>query len=210
MQLRSPDFDDMGRIPEACALCRQDPQSHVVLSDNRNPALRWEGVPTDTRSFVLICHDPDVPADGRDVNTEGRRIAASVSRRDFIHWVLVDLPGHTLAIEHGQFSSCVTPRGKPGPQGPLGTRQGVNDYTGWFADDANMSGDYFGYDGPCPPWNDERVHHYLFTLYALDVAHAPVHGRFTAQDVRAAIRPHIRATATLAGRYTLNPTVALT
>ena len=32
-----------------------------------------------------------------------------------------------------------------------------------------MSGDYFGYDGPCPPWNDSIVHHYVFTVYALDV-----------------------------------------
>ena len=32
-----------------------------------------------------------------------------------------------------------------------------------------MFGDYYGYDGPCPPWNDELVHRYVFTLYALDV-----------------------------------------
>ena len=53
---------------------------------------------------------------------------------------------------------------------PLGARQGVNSYTSWFASDHDMSGDYFGYDGPCPPWNDALVHRYVFTLYALDVA----------------------------------------
>ena len=44
------------------------------------------------------------------------------------------------------------------------------DYTGWFADDPQMSGQYFGYDGPFPPFNDSLVHHYVFTLYALNVA----------------------------------------
>ena len=27
-----------------------------------------------------------------------------------------------------------------------------------------MAGDYYGYDGPFPPWNDSLVHHYVFTL----------------------------------------------
>jgi len=31
-----------------------------------------------------------------------------------------------------------------------------------------MKGTYFGYDGPAPPWNDSVVHHYAFTLYAVD------------------------------------------
>ena len=42
-----------------------------------------------------------------------------------------------------------------------------------------MSGDYFGYDGPCPPWNDALVHRYVFTLYALDVATLGLQGPFT-------------------------------
>ena len=50
----------------------------------------------------------------------------------------------------------VTPRGKSGPDSAGGTRSGLNGYTEWFAGDADMGGQYFGYDGPCPPWNDER------------------------------------------------------
>ena len=53
------------------------------------------------------------------------------------------------------------PRGKPGPDAPHGARHGINDYTGWFASDADMAGDYYGYDGPCPPWNDEIPHRYV-------------------------------------------------
>ena len=69
-----------------------------------------------------------------------------------------------------------------------------------------MKGDYYGYDGPCPPWNDERVHRYVFTLYALDVARcALAEPRFTGPEVRAAIEGHVLAQASISGTYTLNP-----
>ena len=79
----------------------------------------------------------------------------------------------------------------------------------WFSNDAEMRGDYFGYDGPCPPWNDEIPHRYVFTLYALDIACCPVEGKFTGQQVRAAIQGHILAEAGITGVYTLNPSVKL-
>jgi phosphatidylethanolamine-binding protein (PEBP) family uncharacterized protein len=84
-------------------------------------------------------------------------------------------------------------------------RQGVNDYTGWFAGDAAMEGEYYGYDGPCPPWNDARVHRYMFTLYAIDIPRFPLEGRFTGAEARLAITGHIIDEARIAGVYTLNP-----
>ena len=90
-----------------------------------------------------------------------------------------------------------------------GGRHGVNDYTGWFAGDKEMAGDYYGYDGPCPPWNDAIVHHYTFTLYALDVTRLSVDGKFTGNDVRNAMRSHMLAAAKVSGRYTLNPSVRM-
>ena len=51
-----------------------------------------------------------------------------------------------------------------------------------------MEGQYFGYDGPCPPWNDSRVHHYQFRLLALDLPRCPVEGIFTGPQVLAAVR----------------------
>jgi hypothetical protein len=71
-----------------------------------------------------------------------------------------------------------------------------------------MSGDYCGYDGPCPPWNDAIIHHYVFTLYALDIERVPVDGKFTGQQVRDAIRGHILDQASITGTYTLNPSLA--
>jgi phosphatidylethanolamine-binding protein (PEBP) family uncharacterized protein len=116
-----------------------------------------------------------------------------------------DLPASLGEIREGEFCSDVTPRGKPGPHAAHDARQGINDYTGWFAGDNDMRGDYYGYDGPCPPWNDEIVHRYVFTLFALDVAKLDVEGKLTGQQVRAAMQGHVLAEASLTGTYTLNP-----
>ena len=99
-------------------------------------------------------------------------------------------------------------RGKPGPDTRGGARHGLNDYTGWFAGKTDMSGNYFGYDGPFPPFNDSILHHYVFTAYALDLANLQVEGNFTGADVRAAMTGHVLDEACLTGIYTLNKRLA--
>jgi Raf kinase inhibitor-like YbhB/YbcL family protein len=207
MQLKSSSFSEGAAIPGEFAFAVIDPKTHVSLSKNRNPQLAWSDVPAGTQSFALICHDYDVPSRGDDVNKEGREIPASLPRVDFFHWLLLDIPPATREIAAGSHSDGVVSRGKPGPHAPNGQRHGINDYTGWFAGDANMSGHYFGYDGPCPPWNDSIVHHYVFTLYALDTPRLNVQGDLTGANVRAALPGHVLAQAQLAGTYSLNPRV---
>ena len=209
MKLSSSSFDDGGVIPAQYAFCAPDPKNHVTLSKNQNPHLAWSNVPMGTRSFALVCHDPDVPSRGDDVNKEGRTVPKSLPRVDFFHWVLVDLPAAQVGVNVGECSSSVAPRGKGGPAAAHGARQGINDYTGWFASDPDMSGDYYGYDGPCPPWNDELPHRYVFTVYALDVERLAIEGRFGGADVRKAVAGHVLAQASITGRYTLNPAVKL-
>jgi Raf kinase inhibitor-like YbhB/YbcL family protein len=212
MKLWSDSFKDGEAIPGEFAFCVIDPVAHVAMSTNRNPHLAWSDVPAGTQSLALVVHDPDVPSRGDDVNQEGRTVPADLPRVDFYHWTLVDIPPTVSQIAAASFSGGVTPRGKSGPavaNAPIaGTRHGVNDYTGWFSQDKDMSGDYFGYDGPCPPWNDAIAHRYIFTLYALDIASVPVHGRFTGAQVRTAIAGHVLAEASWSGRYSLNPAVA--
>jgi Raf kinase inhibitor-like YbhB/YbcL family protein len=208
MKISSLSFADQACIPEQFAFGKIDAQMHVALSENINPHLRWDEVPEGTRSFVVTCHDPDVPSKPDDVNQEGRSVSADLPRVSFFHWVLVDVPANRREIAEGEYSSEVTPRGKGGPLAANDTRQGVNDYTLWFAADHDMSGDYFGYDGPCPPWNDEIVHHYVFTVYALDIEALPLEGTFTGPEVLDAIKGHILAEASLTGTYTLNPALA--
>lgn len=209
MKFWSDSFGDGAAIPGEFAFAVIDPATHVTLSANRNPHFGWSDLPAGTKSLALICHDPDVPSRGDDVNQEGKTVPADLPRVDFFHWVLVDLPPQADSIAAAAFSAGVTARGKSGPaisDSPIaGARHGVNDYTGWFAADADMAGDYFGYDGPCPPWNDAIVHRYVFTLYALDIPHLPVAGKLTGQQAMAALQGHMLDQAAITGTYTLNP-----
>lgn len=205
MKLWSDSFADGQPIPSRCAFGKHDPENNVALCENMNPHLAWSDLPEGTRSLAIICHDPDVPSVGDDVNQAGKTVPIDLPRVDFFHWLLVDLDPARSHIGEGEFAKGIHARGKDGPEGPDKTRQGLNDYTGWFAGDADMKGDYFGYDGPCPPWNDERLHHYTFTLYALDVPKAPTKGLFRGADLRDAIRPHIVGEASITGTYHIYP-----
>lgn len=204
MKLTSHSWTNGDRIPSRFAAGRLAAGSGVEFSDNLNPHLAWSDVPGQAKSLVLICHDFDVPSRPDDVNQADREIPADLPRVDFFHWVLIDLPAQVGEIAEGEFSRGFTPRGKPGPQAARGARQGLNDYTGWFAQDTQMAGDYFGYDGPFPPFNDSLVHHYVFTLYAVDVERLPVQGHFSGHQVREALAGRVLDAATFSGTYSLN------
>jgi hypothetical protein len=184
MQLTSESFSSGSPIPGEFAFAVIDPVNHIAVSTNRNPQLAWSDVPEGTRSFALICHDYDVPSSIEDVNQEDREIPESLPRDIFFRWVLIDIPADVREIPSGRHSDRVTPTGKPRPAAPHGARHGVNDYTKWFASDENKRGDYYGYDGPAPPWNDSIVHHYVFTLYALDIPHVKVLTRISIYSQR--------------------------
>ena len=216
MRLWSDSFTEGGPLPVQCAFGAIDPAQHVRLSSNRNPHLAWDDVPAAAHSLALFCRDLDAPASAALVNQAGQQVPASLPRVDFYHWILVDIPVELYAVSEGQFSELITPHGKAGPLLPFtiknGTehqlRQGLNDYTGWLAADPDMAGEYFGYDGPCPPWNDERPHAYVFTLYALDVPRFPLDGTFSGAEARQALRGHILDEAQIYCFYSLNPQVA--
>jgi Raf kinase inhibitor-like YbhB/YbcL family protein len=196
-------FADGATIPGRFAFGVPATEGHVALSDNQNPAISWSGAPTGTKSLAIICHDPDVPSSGDDVNQEGKTIPANLPRVDFYHWVLVDIPASLSTISEGADSVGVTPKGKTPGQQTHGIT-GINSYTDWFAGDANMAGNYGGYDGPCPPWNDSIMHHYHFTVYALDVETLGLDGAFTGVDALAAMKDHVLAKGMHLGTYTLN------
>ena len=200
MRLTSSSFDNGQPLPVALAAGKAD-----GFSSNRNPQLAWDEVPEGTASFVLLCVDPDVPTVPSMVGAEGVIIPQEQPRCDFSHWVMVDIPADVREIAEGACSDGFVVGGKQAPAGPAGARQGINDYTGWFAGDATMAGTYRGYDGAYPPANDARVHRYFFRLFALDIATLPVDGDFTAAQVHAAMQGHVLAEAAIHGTYTLNP-----
>lgn len=205
MNLTSTTFAADQPIPDSSGFGKPDPETRFTFSSNRNPQLAWSDVPEGCKSFVLFCIDRDVPTKPDDVNQEGRTVPASLPRTEFTHWVMVDIPASCTSIDEAACSSEVTPGGKSAPDGPGEARQGVNDFTAWFAGDENMGGTYLGYDGPAPPWNDEIIHHYTFTVCATDLDRCPVEGDFTTADVRAAIEGHVLAEASITGTYTMNP-----
>lgn len=207
MHVRSDSFKPFEMLPGDLAFCVPADEGHVTLAPNRNPHLAWSAVPQGTKSLVVLCYDTEVPSDGNQVNQEGVTVPLYLPRVDFFHWVTCDLPADLSEIAEGTHSQGVTPRGKePGPT-PSGGLQGINDYTGWFHGDPDMGGEYGGYDGPCPPWNDERVHAYVFAVYALDVQTLGLSGAFTGQQVREAMAGHVLDSASITGLYTLNPAV---
>jgi Raf kinase inhibitor-like YbhB/YbcL family protein len=208
MKLWSDSWTSGDRIPARFAAGRTDGKGGATFSDNLNPHLAWSDLPPGTKSLVLICHDFDVPSRGEDVNQAGREVPADLPRVDFFHWVLVDLPPTPASIAEGEFSLGFVARGKPGPAvvqpSRSQARHGLNDYTGWFAGDAQMAGQYFGYDGPFPPFNDSLVHHYVFTLYAVAVPRLPLEDVFGGAQVREQLAGHVLGEATFSGTYTLN------
>src|SRR3546814_16506885 len=68
-----------------------------------------------------------------------------------------------------------------------------------------MDGDYLGYDGPFPPPNDLRLHRYFFRLFALDIAALSVPARFTAAEVKQAMKGHVLAEAVIWGSDSMPP-----
>jgi Raf kinase inhibitor-like YbhB/YbcL family protein len=52
MRLTSSAFPDGAQIP----------RRFTCDGDDLSPPLAWSGAPTETRSFVLLCDDPDAPA----------------------------------------------------------------------------------------------------------------------------------------------------
>lgn len=119
---------------------------------------------------------------------------------------VVTLYDTTAAFTHwGMYNISSTATGLPAGAGVAGSQYGsqiLND----FLDHE--------YDGPCPP-ADYRpyVHHYVFTVYALDVVlHLPASAHFPASAetlyqalIRAGKNGDILASASIAGVYSTTP-----
>ncbi len=204
MKIRVNGITDNQPIPETFAFGVYNAEDHMNFGPNRNPEVSWSEVPEGTQSFVVLMFDPDVPSVADDVNQEGKVVPKDLPRVDFFHWLLVDIPADTRLIPEASDSDGVIPKGKPVAPGPMGQR-GVNTFTHFLAGNPDMAGTYAGYDGPCPPWNDELMHHYHFEVYALDVESLGLSGEFEGDAVREAMKGHILDSARVTGTYTLNP-----
>lgn len=60
------------------------PARFTCEGDNISPEFSWQDAPKETRSFVLMLHDPDAPR-----------------RNGFMHWVVYNIPAETGHVEEG-------------------------------------------------------------------------------------------------------------
>ena len=203
MQLSSKSLTDGKPVPAANAMGIPGADGPKP-GPNKSPHLAWSGAPAGTRSFAVTVVDLDAPTKPDDVNKPDRTVPHDLPRAEFVHWVLTDIPSSIGELPEGKDSEGLTPKGKAlGPTG-YGVR-GMNDYTGWFAGDPNMGGVYAGYDGPWPPFNDERLHRYVFTVYALSVDKLGLEGKFGYADFQRASEGKVLARASLTATYAIYP-----
>ena len=128
MQLTSKTFAHNGWIPEKCAFGIKDEETHMALGKNINPQLSWSNTPDGAQSLVLICVDTDVPSSLENFNKEGKTVSANLSRVDFMHSLMVDIPPKDFGVNEAECSDGITPKGKQNPNGPKGSRRGHQNY----------------------------------------------------------------------------------
>lgn len=200
LHVKIGDLDAHGRIADRAAFCPPD----AVKTKNVSPSVTWSSGPVETRSYALLMVDPDVPQDFSQINKAGTVIAADAPRLTIHHWVLTDIPRAMTSLPAGIDSDGVVPHGKPVGETQHG-RRGANIFTSFFSSNAQMVGTYGGYDGPCPPANDERLHRYVVRVFALDTPSLGLTGAFDGPTVEKAMLGHILAVGEATGTYTLNP-----
>jgi len=174
-------------IAEKFAFCAPDGAGKTKNSSNISPEISWSGAPAGIKSFAIVVVDQDVPAKFDDANKDGKTIAADFPRQNFYHWVQVDIPANVTKIaesEGKKFTSGVAL---------------INNFASFMKD--KPATDFKGYDGPCPPWNDARIHNYHFGIYALDVAKLDVKPTDDASKTAAEIEKHAIAKGELVGTF---------
>ena len=93
------------------------PTRYSLYGENLTPDLTWDKAPEGTKSFVLICRDPDAPGG------------------TFIHWVLFNMPENARCLPEGLARDTTLPLGGTqgtnsfrrvgydGPKPPMGTHR---------------------------------------------------------------------------------------
>ncbi len=138
------------------------PYTHVYKGfgcngGNLSPELHWTNPPMNTKSFALICHDPDAPKEN-----------------GWYHWLVLNIPLSTNSIAQGaKFKNSF---------------ETVTDF------------ESVGYNGACPPIG-HGIHHYNFTIYALDVDKIEIDKNTKPKEVEQKVLAHTIAKSTITALY---------
>ncbi|MCB8879339.1 YbhB/YbcL family Raf kinase inhibitor-like protein [Acidisoma cellulosilytica] len=157
-----------------------------------SPAVTWSAGPSGTRSYALRMQDLDVPASFDQIEKPGVTIPSDAPRISVDHWVLADIPVQIHALAEGADSAGFVKGGKPTGPTSHGVR-GTNIYARFLAAKPGMAGPYGGYDGPCPPRNDQRPHRYVVEVFALNIGSLTLPIGFTGAEMAKAMAGHILA-----------------
>ena len=129
MKLESSGFEDGAKLDA----------KYTVEGQDSSPPLSWSEAPSGTKSFALICDDPDAPS------------PRSPAAEPWVHWIIFNIPAERSELSR-EIGHALEPDEVPG------ARQGVNS---WPSDNV-------GYRGAAPPPGSGQ-HRYFFKLYALDM-----------------------------------------
>ena len=151
-KLSSNELIHNGTLPNAQVL-----NAYGCNRGNVSPQLSWNNPPINTKSFAIICHDPDAPRPN-----------------GWYHWLLVNIPIKTREIAQG---------GKID-----GATETITDF------------ETTGYGGACPPIG-HGIHHYHFTIYALDTEKLDVKKDDKPIDVEKLVQSHAIAKSTITGLF---------
>lgn len=83
------------------------PKQHTADGENVSPAIAWTGAPATTKSYALVCDDPDVPIPG-----------------GFVHWVIYNIPASAAGLPENIPIDPVAPM----PAAVAGAVQGLSGF----------------------------------------------------------------------------------
>ena len=151
-KLSSKELKHNDTLPHAQVL-----NAHGCDGGNVSPQLSWNNPPINTKSFAIICHDPDAPKEN-----------------GWYHWLVVNIPIKTRSVAQGAKIE--------------GAIETITDFK------------TTGYGGACPPIG-HGVHHYHFTIYALDVEKLDVKANDNPVEVEKLVLAHTLAKSTITGLF---------
>lgn len=99
----------------------QIPSKHTGEGPDTSPDLAWTDVPEGTKSFAVVCHDPDAPLLTPDAY-------------GYVHWVLYGIPGSVRHLSEGssEYTQGCNDFGNLGYGGPMPPPgHGVHQYYFW-------------------------------------------------------------------------------
>lgn len=76
-------FKNGGMMDNKFAFCAPAAQGHTIGGANLSPSISWSKGPRGTKSYAIILHDTDSPAEQREkMNKEGITMTADIPRRN--------------------------------------------------------------------------------------------------------------------------------